>query len=120
MPGPWLDLAALKKHKEIEEGDTRDDDNLTDALHAAMTFVERVRHGQFTFDGESTALTGLPQPNEDLKLGTLMLADRFNTRRRSPEGLVSMGEMGSARVPSFDPDIDRLLRIGRHARPVVG
>jgi hypothetical protein len=30
-----------------------------------------------------------------------------------------MGEMGTARVTSFDPDIDRLLRIGRHRGPVI-
>lgn len=119
MPGEWLTLADLKHHKEIDLSDTRDDDNLTEALAAAMTFVERVRRGQFSFDGEP-ALDNLPVPTPDVKLGTLMLADRWNTRRRSPEGLISMGEMGSARVPSFDPDIDRLLRLGRHARPRVG
>jgi hypothetical protein len=26
-----------------------------------------------------------------------------------------MAELGGARVPSFDPDIERLLRIGRHS-----
>jgi hypothetical protein len=31
-----------------------------------------------------------------------------------------MAEMGSARVATFDGDIDRLLRIGRHAIPRVG
>jgi hypothetical protein len=29
-----------------------------------------------------------------------------------------MGELGSGRVPSFDTDIDRLLRIGRFAPAV--
>jgi hypothetical protein len=49
----------------------------------------------------------------------LRLAGRWHTRRRSPDGLVAMAEMGAARVTSFDPDIDRLLRIGRHKRPRV-
>jgi hypothetical protein len=48
------------------------------------------------------------------------LASRWHTRRRSPDALIEMGELGASRVPSFDPDIDRLLRIGRHALPVVG
>jgi len=31
-----------------------------------------------------------------------------------------MAEQGSARVPSFDADIEKLLRIGRYARAVIG
>ncbi|MBN9739508.1 hypothetical protein DMP23_00040 [Amycolatopsis sp. A1MSW2902] len=58
-------------------------------------------------------------PGADLALGTLRLAGRWFTRRRSPDALISMGDLGSARVPSFDPDIDQLLRVGRFARAVV-
>lgn len=57
-------------------------------------------------------------PTPDLHLGTLRLAGRWHTRRRSPDGLVAMAELGAARVPSFDPDIERLLKIGRYARAV--
>jgi hypothetical protein len=114
----WLTLADLKTEMGIEPDDTRDDAQLQTVLDAAVTFVERVRHGQFDFDGDP--LSDLPAPTADLTLGTLMLARRWHTRRRSPDGLVQMAELGSARVSSFDPDIDRLLRLGRHARPVVG
>lgn len=114
----WLELSDLKDEMDIELEDTRDDDRLARVLDAAMTFVERVRAGQFNFDADP--LSAAPEPTADLKLGTLMLARRWHQRRRSPEGLVQMAEMGSARVASFDPDIDRLLRIGKHARPVVG
>lgn len=114
----WLTLEELKTEMDIEADDTRDDERLVSVLDASMTFVERVRKGQFNFDGD--AMCDLPAPTADLKLGTLMLARRWHTRRRSPDGLVSMGELGSARVLSFDPDIDRLLRIGRHARARVG
>jgi hypothetical protein len=34
--------------------------------------------------------------------------------------MIDMGELGSSRVPSFDPDVEKLLRVGRHAIPVVG
>jgi hypothetical protein len=114
----WLTLPQLKTHMKIAPEDTRDDERLEEVLVAAMAFVERVRKGQFNFDGDP--LCDAPEPTADLKLGTLMLADRWHTRRRSPDGLVQMAELGSARVASFDPDIDRLLRLGRHARPVVG
>lgn len=117
MPG-WVTLADLKNEMGIDEDDTRDDERLTRNLDAAVAFVERVRRGQINFDEDP--LVDLPAPTADLKLGTLMLARRWHTRGRSPDGLVAMGEMGSARVVSFDPDIDRLLRLGRHARAVVG
>jgi hypothetical protein len=117
MPG-WLKLSDLKAEMGIEPDDKRDDAQLETVLDAAITFVERVRHGQFDFMDDP--LSDLPAPTADLKLGTLMLARRWHPRRRSPDGLVQMAEMGSARVSSFDPDIDRLLRLGRHARPVVG
>lgn len=117
MPG-WVKLDDLKVEMDIDVTDTRDDERLTSALDAAVAFVERVRKGQFNFDADP--LSDLPEPTADLKLGTLMLARRWNTRRRSPDGLVAMSDQGSARVAASDPDIARLLRIGRHARPVMG
>ncbi|EHR62635.1 phage head-tail connector protein [Saccharomonospora cyanea] len=114
----WVTLDDLKAEMGLEPTDTRDDEQLQLALDAAVVFVERVRHGQFNFDGDP--VSELPAPTPDVKLGTLMLARRWHTRRRSPDGLVAMADQASARVASFDPDIDRLLRIGRHARPVVG
>jgi hypothetical protein len=94
-----------------------DDVRLQPMLDAAVSFVQRVRWKfNFTADPESE----LPDPTADLILGTLRLASRWHTRRRSPDSLVQMGELGAGRVPSIDPDIDRLLRLGRHALPVVG
>jgi hypothetical protein len=80
-------------------------------LDAAVSFVERVRPG---FNYQADPLSDAPAPTPDLALGTLRLAGRWYTRRRSPDGLVTMGgDLGSARIPSFDPDIERLLGIGR-------
>jgi hypothetical protein len=98
---------------DIDIDDTADDVLLQLQLDAAVTFVERFHDGRFNFDADP--LVDLPAPGADLELGTIRLAGRWHTRRRSPDGLVSMAELGSGRVPSFDPDIDRLLRIGRHA-----
>ena len=87
-------------------------------LDAAVSFVERVRRGDFNFGGDPASV--LPDPDADTVLGTLMLAARWKWRQRSPDALVEGGDLGSARVPSFDPDIERLLRIGRHQKPRVG
>jgi hypothetical protein len=111
------DLAALKVDLRIGRDDVRDDDVLGTELAAAVAYVERVHVGRYNFSGEP--VSALPAPGPDLTLGTLRLAGRWKTRRRSPDGLVEMGEMGSARVSSGDVDIDRLLRIGRFAPPVV-
>lgn len=102
---------------DIGVDDSRDDARLKTVLDAAVAFVQRVRP-KFNYD--ASPLSELPAPTDDLVLGTLRLAGRWHTRRRSPDGLVQMAELGAARVTSFDPDIDRLLRIGRHAPMVVG
>lgn len=58
-------------------------------------------------------------PDADLKLGTIRLAARWYSRRLTPSALIELGQLGGARVPSFDPDIERLLRIGRHRQSVT-
>lgn len=106
-------LADLRVETGLEPDDTKRDAVLQPRLDAAIAFVEERRPG-FNYANDPTV--DLPAPDADLVLGTLMLASRWNTRRRSPDGLVQMGtELGSARVPAFDPDIERLLRIGRYA-----
>lgn len=110
---PLLDELKL----DLKVDDARDDARLQTMLDAAVAFVERVRRGAFNFDGDLAST--LPDPTADLRAGTLRLAGRWHTRRRSPDGLVAMAELGAARVPSFDPDIERMLGIGRYRRPVV-
>lgn len=110
------ELAELKAEKKLPAGDTADDERLQVMLDAAVSFVERVRGSAFNFAGALGP--DLPEPTADLRLGTLRLAIRWDTRRRSPDALIQLAEMGASRVPSFDPDIDRLLGIGRFAGPV--
>jgi hypothetical protein len=119
----WVTLDELVNELE-EEAVTAADLPEAEALRlqrvldASVYFVERIHRGRFNFNGALGSL--LPVPNSDLVLGTLMLAKRWHTRRRSPQLLVSAGAAGQARVPGIDPDIERLLRIGRHAIPRVG
>jgi len=96
--------------------DTRDDEKLDLVLAAAVAFVERVRGTSFNFNGDLGS--ALPEPTDDLTLGTIRLAVRWHQRRRSPDALVDMADLGTARVPSFDPDIERLLGIGKFRGPV--
>jgi hypothetical protein len=110
-------LAELKLDMKIADSDTRDDDRLQQVLDASVAFVERVHDGAFNFAGE--LVTELPEVPADLQLGTLRLAGRWHVRRRSPDALIQAGELGTSRVPTFDPDIERLLRIGRHRKSVI-
>jgi hypothetical protein len=83
-------------------------------LDAAVSFVQRVRP-QFNYTADATLDPAVwPDPTPDLKLGTMRLAARWFARRTSPEALVEMGDLAPGRIPSFDPDIDRLLGIGRY------
>lgn len=109
-------LEALKRDQEIDENDTRDDVSLQTMLDAAVAFVQDVRP---RINYTSDPLSELPEPEPDLVLGTIRLAGRWYTRRRSPEGLVSAGDMGTARVPAVDSDIAKMLRIGRWGKGLV-
>lgn len=107
----WATLTGLKS--DMKQPDTdRDDAALTIQLDAAMAFVEDVHGGLYDF--ALSGSTTLPPPSANLVLGTYRLAARWFARRKSPEALMGGGEMGASRVPSFDPDIDRLLGIGRY------
>lgn len=103
-------LGLLKSDMGLEQDDIVGADAFRAVLEAAITFVESVRPDlNFALDPVSE----LPLPDAATRLGTIRLAARWKARGRSPEALISMGEFGSARVPSFDPDIERLLKIGR-------
>jgi hypothetical protein len=112
-------LADLKLDASIDEADDRDDPALAQTLSAAVSFVQRVHRGRYDFGLGNVGDDLLPAPDVTMSLGTVRLAMRWHTRRRSPDALVSMGEMGAGRVPSFDTDIDRSLRIGRYAPSVI-
>lgn len=107
------DLPTLKQDMGKEADDVRNDAQLQRRLDAAVAKVEELRQGEFNF--EEDPLSDLPAPNDDLMLGTLMLAKRWYERRNSPNGLISSDQFGSNRIPWSDPDIDRLLGIGRYA-----
>lgn len=96
--------------------DSRDDVALQDALDAAVDWVEDARAGDFDFGDDPT----LPEPPYRVFRGTIQLAKRWVNRLNSPDGLVDMGELGAARIPSVDPDIERQLGVGRWRRPLVG
>lgn len=111
-------LADLKDDLGKTPEDVRDDARLTVQLNAAIAHVKKLRAGSLNFDNDP--FSDLPSPGEDIALGAVRLAGRWHNRRRSPDGLVDMGELGSSRIPTLDPDIERLLGVGRYREPMVG
>ena len=106
-------LAQLKGDLRIPIENERDDVELQQDLDAAVVYVQRER-SDLDFTADPMLLGTVPRPDSDVVLGTIRLAGRWNARRRSPDGLVAMAELGTARVPAFDPDIERMLQIGRY------
>ena len=112
-------LDDLKTDRGISADDTRDDAPHGQTLAAAISFVQRRHRGRYDFGLGEPGDELLPAPDVDMALGTVRLAARWHERRRSPDALISMGDMGSARVSSYDVDIDRMLRIGRFSPSVI-
>jgi hypothetical protein len=116
--GTWPPcLSDLKTDMgDRDEQDDSKDGPLSMVLDAAIAKVRDLKGDVFDLGGESAESGGeLADPDADLILGTLRLAARWHTRRGSTDNLVSLGDAGSAVVPSYDSDIERLLRIGRFA-----
>lgn len=109
-------LADLKTDLSIPVDDVRDDTALTQDLDAAVDFVMDRRKD---LDYADDVLSARRRPNSTETLGTIRLAGRWFARRRSPDGLISAGEMGQARIPGVDADIERQLRIGRYRRTAI-
>jgi hypothetical protein len=97
---------------------TADDAVLGTCLDAAIAHFEDVRGGEINFTGD--ILDCNPAPTDTQWLGVLRQAARWADRRRSADGIIVAGDLGTTRVPSFDPDIERMLGLGRYRGPVFG
>lgn len=112
---PQLD--DLKAEIGRPRTDTVDDPQLQLDLDAAAAYVERERYGDFNFSGADITL---PAVSNDVFLGTLRLAFRWWNRRRSPEGVIDLGDVGMVtRVARIDSDVERMLGIGSYRRPMI-
>lgn len=115
---PQLD--DLKAELKIDRSDTADDANLQVALDAAVEYVEEKRAGDFNFTGATTGVLALlPTPGPKIVMGTLRLAAREHTLRRSPDGMIDAGEFGRVAVPRGMADIELMLGIGTYRPPQV-
>ena len=107
----WVTLAELRVDVTAPQGPV-DDHRLQLCLDAAAASVEAAR----TDLAASFAAATVPA---NVRLGTVRLATRWYRRRSFPEGQVvsELGPLGS--LPFSDPDIDRMLGVGRYGRSVI-
>lgn len=113
MPAPyaWLTVDAVAAQLRLDrEAGTPLPSLAEQARLAAAAYVERVRA-----DLDWTAPVAA-----DVVTGAAILASRLHARSGSPLGLASFAEFGPSAVLRLDPDVERLLGLGRYARPAVG
>ena len=123
VSAPWPpQLDDVKAELKIDRSDTRDDANLQVTLDIATDYVAEHRAGDFNFSGSDVDADGVALPAVPYRVfqGTVRLAVRWHTLRRSPDGLVDSGEFGTVRVPNVPADIERMLGLGNFRRPLVG
>lgn len=112
----WLPLADVLAHVGNVPVDSPNAGDVERSRLAACAYVERLRPD--LLDAVAAPPVYLATP--DVAYGALLLAARLFARKGSPAGLASYGEFGPAAVLRLDPDVERLLSLGRHARPAVG
>lgn len=106
---------------DMRVNDTRDDVILSGELAGCIAYVERVKGSAvdlYGFDGPEAVPRRVPF-DTGYWLGTMRLAARQHARRRSPDGMVASLDQGSIRIGTGDSDIDRMLRVGKFASPVI-
>jgi hypothetical protein len=79
---------------------------------AAAAHVERVRADLVWAD--------VFTPTAEVILGALLMVNRLYARKGSPQGVAGFSEFGVVAVRAADPDIDRLLGVGKYGKPYAG
>lgn len=107
---PTLDDVKL----DLNVPSDRDDAELTLILAAAISYVETFHATNYDF-----ANTGVyPAVPAHFGLGIIRQVSRWMARRNSPDAMLQAADV-SSRVPSWDADIENMLRMGRASKGIV-
>lgn len=118
--GAWLPVGVVLRQLGLPADQTGPQlVDAEDARVAAAAQVERARPDLVTVDATGVAVMVDPVDPDVIKAAQL-LAARLYARKGSPQGLASYGDFGPAPVTRLDPDVERLLGVGRYDRPAVG
>lgn len=105
--GTWLTADEYKAWARIDVADTTDDAAIGEAVNSSMETIALRAPAAFALDPDTGAPLG-PVPAAVHEAG-LLLANRLMARRNSPDGIVGVSDMGTARVMSYDADIAQLI-----------
>jgi len=95
-------LSDVQAYLGYEASDPADADAMTLAAKAATEWI-------------AAAVTVADEPGPAVQLAGRMLAGRWYQRRTSPQGLASFQELGVSMIIRSDPDVARLLGLGKPA-----
>lgn len=112
-PYPWLPIEAVLDHLGTAEG-SPNVAAVDRARRAAARWVERQRR-----DLAGAGVDGAFLADDDVVEAGILGAARLYARKGSPAGLAAYAEFATA-VLSYDPDVERLLGIGRYGTMEVG
>lgn len=116
MADTWLDPAEVVTALGEDLGPIIDDGALAFWTAAARDYVEDVRPDllvvTFAEDGVTVESSSYV-PTDRVKGGTVLLAHRLYQRRNAALGIVGVTSDAVASVIRNDPDVERMLGIGR-------
>jgi len=115
----WLDSETVKAVLGADISGDIDDASLQQMCDGTRSYVEDKRKDLFV---AAPVETDPPvfTPTPSVTLGAALLAYRFYSRRTSPLGVIGFTEDGAQGLLREDPDIAKLLGIGRFGRFVFG
>lgn len=116
-PAPWLDVTDVAGWLKVDV----DNPDLVALTAAVADYVETTRRDLWVIevvDGVEVSRTYTPTPS--IMLAARLAANRLWSRRDSAAGLASFGEFGATEILRYDPDLERLLGVGRYAFPRIG
>ena len=120
-PFAWLPSARVQRWLQVDPADDVAA-VVEDCRVSAASWCEDQRRDLVvvTYDVDCVVLAETFTPTERVVQAAVLATSRLYARRSSPAGLASYGEFGAAEVLRLDPDVSRLLGVGRYARPAVG
>ncbi len=115
----WLDASDLQSVLGDDLAEPIDSTSAQEYCDGTRSYVEGKRKDLFApavDEDDPRVFT----PTPAVRLGAAMLAYRFYSRRTSPLGVIGFTEDGAVGMLREDPDIAKLLGIGRFGRFVFG
>lgn len=119
-PATWLDASTVTAALGEDLAEPVDTVALQSWCDGTRSYVEGKRSDLFVpVEGDDEAAPVFT-PTPSVVSGAVLLAWRFYARRTTPLGVLGFSEDGAAGILREDPDVAKLLGIGKAGRFVFG